>query len=85
MQGMQQAKVRMEPGDVIALFTDGLVEAATDEGEKFGSERMKDAVLRHGAGEARCVVEGVMGAIHMFKYGSPQTDDYTLVVIRRLT
>ncbi len=77
------AEIRLEPGDFVVLFTDGLVEAMTAEEEEFGGERMHEAVRRHGAASALGVIEGFIGAIHVFTSGHAQNDDHTAIVIRR--
>jgi serine phosphatase RsbU (regulator of sigma subunit) len=41
---------QLEPGDYILLFTDGVVEARSPDGEFFGIERLADLVLRQIAG-----------------------------------
>jgi hypothetical protein len=41
---------QLEPGDRVLLFTDGVVEARSPEGEFFGVERLADLVIRHLAG-----------------------------------
>lgn len=41
---------QLEPGDRILLFTDGVVEARSPDGEFFGVERLADLVIRHLAG-----------------------------------
>lgn len=41
---------QLEPGDRILVFTDGVVEARSPDGEFFGVERLVDLVLRHLAG-----------------------------------
>jgi len=41
---------QLEPGDLILLYTDGVVEARSPSGEFFGIERLADLVIRHLAG-----------------------------------
>ena len=41
---------QLEPGDLVLVFTDGVVEARSPDGEFFGVERLTDLVLRHLAG-----------------------------------
>jgi serine phosphatase RsbU (regulator of sigma subunit) len=77
---------RLEPGDVLVAFTDGLVEArSTKNPDKlFGEEGMR-AVLQACALEcrgARDTTEAVVRAVLEFAGGKPE-DDMTLVVVRR--
>lgn len=41
---------QLEPGDQVLLYTDGVVEARSPDGEFFGAERLADLVIRHLAG-----------------------------------
>ena len=83
LQMTRVAEVSLGAGDFIVLFTDGLIEATEEEGEEFGVDRAKEAVLRHRGASARGVIEGLIGSIHIFTGGHPQQDDQTVLVIRR--
>jgi serine phosphatase RsbU (regulator of sigma subunit) len=80
--GEHQAPFR-EPGQVVALCTDGITEAWSESGEKFGRERLKDSLLRHAAQPANSILESVMHDVLDFRGGAPQKDDLTLVVLKR--
>jgi serine phosphatase RsbU (regulator of sigma subunit) len=47
---VQLGSEQLEPGDLLLVFTDGVVEARSPGGEFFGVERLVDLVLRHLAG-----------------------------------
>ncbi len=76
-------EIEFGAGDSLVLYTDGIMEAMTEDGEEFGVERVHEAVLRHGATTARGVIEGIVGATQVFTRGCPQNDDVTLIVVRR--
>ena len=75
-----RVKVTLEPGDQFVLYTDGVIEARRDGGERFGTERLRQ-------GLAGCVapddaVERVRGAL--WEFGArARDDDAALVAIRR--
>ena len=71
----------LAPGDVLGLYTDGIVEQTDSEGEEYGSARLITTL--RGAGEAGAteLCSRVMQDVHRFGAGR-QTDDRTLVVIR---
>jgi serine phosphatase RsbU (regulator of sigma subunit) len=77
-----QAPLR-EPGQVVALCTDGITEAWNDRGERFGRERLKESLLRHASRPATSILEGVMHDVLDFRGRAPQKDDLTLVVLKR--
>jgi sigma-B regulation protein RsbU (phosphoserine phosphatase) len=70
------------PGDRLALYTDGVVEAADRSGELFGDDRF-DAALTWAAGDAGQVVAEVVAGLGRFTGAAPPADDQTLLVARR--
>jgi sigma-B regulation protein RsbU (phosphoserine phosphatase) len=83
-----QQTVCLEKGDVLVLFTDGISEAAdTASGATadnlFGEERLVDVVRSHASGPARTIQAGILGAVARHTGNSAQSDDITLVVIKR--
>jgi serine phosphatase RsbU (regulator of sigma subunit) len=72
-----------EPGQVLAMCTDGITEAWNDSGEQFGRERLRQSLLRHAPQSAGEILEGVMRDVFDFRGLAPQKDDLTLVVLKR--
>lgn len=78
-----QEKVRLEPGDLLVIYSDGVTEATNTAEEEYGEERLAD-VLRSRRGEsAAAIVSAVTESVHQFTSGAPQADDITLVVAKR--
>jgi sigma-B regulation protein RsbU (phosphoserine phosphatase) len=67
---------------VLALFTDGLVDARNEIGERFGEERVLSHVRNLRASPAREMLEAVFTDIAAFTGGAPATDDRTLVLLK---
>ncbi|AGA27824.1 PP2C family protein-serine/threonine phosphatase [Singulisphaera acidiphila] len=72
-----------DPGQVLALCTDGITEAWNAEGEQFGRERFKQSLLRHAHQDAGAILECVIRDVFDFRGLTPQKDDLTLVVLKR--
>ena len=73
----------LQPGDVLLMYTDGISEARSQEGEEYGENRVIDSV-RGGAGRnARGVVEVCAQGIARFVDGGPLADDITIMAIQR--
>jgi serine phosphatase RsbU (regulator of sigma subunit) len=73
----------LAPGDLLLLYTDGLVESRSGRGEEYGEERLRRAVDRAaGLRSAREIRDAVLGDLSSFKAGGEQADDITLVVAR---
>lgn len=74
----------LAPGDVLVLYTDGLVEAEDPQGQEYGLDRLKEACLR-GRNETCASLAHLLGRdLEDFARGVPFADDRTLVLARRL-
>jgi serine phosphatase RsbU (regulator of sigma subunit) len=74
-------ETRMEPGDVLLVFSDGVTEANNVEEEEFGEERLSHLVQGAPSRVARDLSRRVLGAVEEFSTGAGQADDITLMVI----
>ena len=74
----------LEPGDVLALYTDGVVEPMNAAGEGFGRERLTQLLRHAGDASATEICSGVMQEVRHFGVGASQ-DDRTLVVIKSMS
>jgi sigma-B regulation protein RsbU (phosphoserine phosphatase) len=80
------ASLRLEPGDALLLFTDGVSEAMDGAGRMFGTERLEAVLRESGSGPgAGCLVTGVREAVDAFAAGAEQYDDVTMLGFRRTT
>ncbi len=73
-------EIQLDPGDLLAIFSDGVTEAMRGE-EEFGEPRMLDALRATSRLPAEQVVTTVFSAVQQFSAGN-QSDDLTLVVAR---
>ncbi len=70
-------------GDVLVLYTDGLIEARDREEREYGDERLERAVARLAAtGKAREIRDAILSDLSNFKGDQEQLDDLTLIVLR---
>jgi serine phosphatase RsbU (regulator of sigma subunit) len=75
------AEHKLEAGDKVVIYTDGVSEAQNPAGRFFGKDRLEAAVSAH-AGESCSAIHGaVEQAVTAFTEGAPQADDITLVVL----
>ena len=73
------SEVRLEPGDRILLFTDGVFEAASDSEELFGEERLNETLATHSGLAAEGFADAVLD--HLARWTKSPSDDLTQVVI----
>lgn len=84
MAKYEDAFAKMEPGDVLVLFSDGVTEAADPDDNEFGEERLADMVAKLRDRPAAEIVDEVHKAVHVFTQGAPPADDITVMIARRL-
>jgi sigma-B regulation protein RsbU (phosphoserine phosphatase) len=72
---------RLQPGDQIIFYTDGISDARNPEGEMFRTERL-DQALGACSLQASALLDSVLHAIEGFTKGCPADDDRTLIVAR---
>jgi serine phosphatase RsbU (regulator of sigma subunit) len=77
------AERQLVPGDLLAIYTDGITEAFSPSGEEFGEERLIEVLRRSRDLSPKDVIATIFDAVHRF---SPheQRDDVTLIVARCL-
>jgi phosphoserine phosphatase RsbU/P len=79
----ETASVRLETGDVLALYTDGVVEVFAEDDE-FGVARLERVLRATGADGAGHAISAVVTATQSHAGRSDYADDFTLAVVRRL-
>lgn len=83
-QRYTQREVVLRPGDLVAVYSDGVTEAEDPEGEQYGPERMAALLKRHRADELKSLARSLELDLEAFARGLPFGDDRTLVLLRRL-
>jgi serine phosphatase RsbU (regulator of sigma subunit) len=75
--------VKLGPGAVVVLFTDGIPEGRNARSEDFTEERLKSLVLNHRGLSAAQLSRRIIGDVQDFATGTEPCDDITLVIIKR--
>ena len=74
-------KVLVQPGDLIVLYSDGITEAATPEGEEFGASRLEALIEARSTRPLVEIQQQVLKAVRDWA-GQELADDLTLLVVR---
>lgn len=75
--------IRMHPGDILLLYTDGISEAMNRERELFGEERICNILRVNKDRPAKEICYAILEEIQKYTSDSVYSDDRTLVVIKR--
>jgi phosphoserine phosphatase len=78
-----RAPIHMEPGDIFVALSDGVVDAASVDGERFGTRRVIDIVTRHRESSAEELMTELRQALAGFSGTAPADDDRTAIIIKR--
>ena len=79
----KEETLQLEHGDTLVMFTDGVTEAMTKTYEEFGTERL-DNILGGLAGKgSQEIIETVKAGVKEFVDGAEQSDDITMLVLKR--
>ena len=78
-----QATVRLEPGDGIVLYTDGITEAENMAGEQYGLARLCAVVSRHWSEPAEAIKDAAVADVAAHIGSQTVYDDITLVVLKQ--
>jgi sigma-B regulation protein RsbU (phosphoserine phosphatase) len=78
-----EEEVQLFPGDVVFLYSDGVVEPMNDQNEQFGMDRLQSIIIESN-GMPEEILEKVDVAIQTFTRDAPQFDDMTFLVFKVL-
>jgi sigma-B regulation protein RsbU (phosphoserine phosphatase) len=74
---------RLEPHDLLVIYTDGVTEARNEEKEEFGEARLLTLLGTVGGERSALTLSNIMQNLDEFVGAAPQHDDITCLVVRR--
>lgn len=78
----RQKTISLEPGDVLAMYTDGINEAMNPQGQQYTIDRIRTHV-KNGGPELKWIGDVIVNEVQTHVGAGPQTDDMCLVLLRR--
>ena len=82
-ESLQSANIELQPGDLLALISDGVYEYNNPEEEEFGEHRVADVVKAFHQKPTSELCTHILAALNEFSQGVEQADDITMVLVRR--
>jgi phosphoserine phosphatase RsbU/P len=79
---LEEERIDLHQGDVLALYTDGITEAMDADSELFGDARLGRLISEHGHLETADLRERILREIESFVGGADQHDDMTMILIK---
>jgi sigma-B regulation protein RsbU (phosphoserine phosphatase) len=80
----EDESVDFHSGDLLVVFSDGIGESVDEQGEHFGDERALEVVKANAHLSAGGLMESILDAVRTYSGNSLQSDDRTLVVVKRM-
>jgi serine phosphatase RsbU (regulator of sigma subunit) len=74
----------MRKGDILLLYTDGIVEAANDRQEMYGEQQLVESLLQHRARSPKEICQLILQEVQVYSRLGSYSDDKTLVVVKRV-
>ena len=78
----EQEELRLNAGDLLVVYSDGVSEALNDAGDEFGESRVNDTVDPSWLEPSEVVLQSLLQAVRSFAHGAPQNDDVTALIVR---
>jgi phosphoserine phosphatase RsbU/P len=80
----QEPSLAIESGDLLLLYTDGIIEAEGPGGELFGTQRLKGILAREYRKSAAGIIDAVLDAVGAFTGVTSFRDDISMLVLKFL-
>lgn len=78
-----QAKVKMDPGDVVVMYTDGITEMRNPDKEEYGLTRLQKLIMTYNEKDADELVDIIVDDVEQFRGEASPHDDMTILVLKR--
>jgi len=75
---------RLEEGQIVVLYTDGIIESVDTSNTPFGEERMRYIIDKYAYASPREIIDRIKEAVASHSGETPQSDDITLIVLKHV-
>ena len=79
-----EEEIKFEPQDSLLIYSDGITEAMNPPSEEYGEDRFIQLVSQNRSLSAQAMTDAIIKDVRRFADEHPQSDDMTMVVIKRL-
>ena len=80
--GLEEKEIKLDTGDIVVLYTDGVTEAINGREEQFGQDRVITITEKSRNWTAAEIIQQIKDRVLEFSQGQPQFDDITLMVLK---
>ena len=80
--GYDEQTLKLNPGDFLVAFSDGVTEALDEAGEEFTDDRLLECIDRHRAKGPQAMLDALLADVRAFCGEATQSDDVTILMVR---
>lgn len=80
----EEAEVQLNPGEIVLLYTDGVIEAMDQGSNEYGRDRLIARLRDAEQASSEDIIQDVVKDIHQFTLGIPQHDDIAMLALHVL-
>lgn len=78
-----EERIKMEEGDLLLIYSDGITEAINENDEEFGETRLEDIIISNQGNSSSELVDKIINSVNTYSGDLDQMDDMTLVIIKK--
>ncbi len=78
----QETTATLEKGDLLAFYSDGIVEAFNHQHEEFGTRRLENVLRQNAARSPQEIIDALFQEVRRYEEGRPPRDDQTVVMVK---
>lgn len=78
----EERRIKINPGDILVLYTDGVTEAANRNHEQFGEARLRRIIKKNHALSGQQILDEILRQVYNHSAGMTQRDDITMIVMK---
>jgi sigma-B regulation protein RsbU (phosphoserine phosphatase) len=79
----EESTIQFMPGDLLVIFSDGISEATNSSDDMYGEERLERFVVENRDRSPADIIEAILDEVREYAELTPQSDDMTIVVLKR--
>ena len=78
-----EERIKLNKSELIVIYSDGISEAMNEREEEYGESKLKNVILKHLKDSPGTMIDTILSEVKSFTGNAPQSDDMTLMIIKK--